>query len=80
MPRLDYKTCKGCGKPSSVVGTLSHTRLCITCAVAREEANNFGISRKSGPAFRTWRRQMAACVGAVLLDEPPTDVHTGGHA
>jgi hypothetical protein len=80
MPRLDYKTCKGCGRPSTEVGTLSHSRLCITCAVDREESNNFGISRKSGPEFHRWRQQMAACVGGVLLDDARPGGHTGGHA
>ena len=69
LPRLDYKTCKDCGRPSVEVGTLSHTRLCVSCWERRKLENNMGISTKTGPAFRYWRRQMAASVGAVLLDD-----------
>jgi hypothetical protein len=69
MPRLDYKTCKGCGKHEQEVGLLSHTRFCATCGTMREREHNLSLHHKSGADFARWRRQMAACVGAVILDD-----------
>jgi len=80
MPRSDYKTCKGCGKPSSEVGDLSYTRLCAACGHARLEENIVGIATHSGPAFLRYRRAMVAAFGGVLLDDWPDDAQTGGHA
>lgn len=69
MPRADYRICKDCGRHASVVGDLSHTRLCVVCSEARRAQNAIGLATKTGPEFRHWRRQTAAAVGAVLLDE-----------
>lgn len=55
MPRLDYVRCKGCNRPRSETGTLSHTRLCSDCATERLAENVYGIHSKSGPAYM--RRQ-----------------------
>jgi len=69
VPKLTYVSCRSCGRSSSEVGALSHTRLCGDCAVKRMDANNLGIHHKTGPAWARWRKQMAASVGAVLLDD-----------
>ena len=69
MPRPDYKTCKECGGHTSAVGPLSHTRLCRSCSIAREEQNFDGLKTHTGAAFLHWRRRIAASVGAGLLDE-----------
>ena len=69
MPRLDYKTCRECGKHVSAVGPLSHTRLCRGCAEALNEANYDKVQARSGPFFNHWRARTAASVGAVLLDD-----------
>lgn len=73
MPRRDYVTCKVCGRHRNEVGPLSHTRLCMDCAIVRRDENNDAIHAKSGPAFTRWRRQMAASVGGVLLDDVKAD-------
>lgn len=49
MPRDDYRRCKECGREASEVGPLSHTRLCIGCAVSLKDANNDGIHERRGP-------------------------------
>lgn len=66
---MAYTTCKGCGKPSSEVGALSWTRLCIACSKATLESNVDQMVAREGPNFNRWRRAMAACVGGVLLDD-----------
>ena len=83
MPRLDYVFCKGCNRPSSEVGTLSHTRLCSSCATERLAENVYGIHAKSGPAYL--RRQYGIALSefgprvalalkqAGLFDESPLD-------
>jgi hypothetical protein len=42
---------------------------CQPCALQRQADNISQIHAHSGPFFRHWRRQMAASVGGVLLDE-----------
>lgn len=69
MPRMDYKTCKNCGRPSSEVGLLSWTRLCEVCSYTRLTENVIGLHTKTGEPLKRWRRGMAASVGAVLLDD-----------
>lgn len=76
MPRLDYKTCKGCGRHASEVGELSHTRLCEECGTVNLYENVLGLVTHSGPAFARWRHGMAACVGALLLDQSVTASNT----
>jgi hypothetical protein len=51
MPRLDYVHCRGCERPVSEVGTLSHTRLCSRCSSERLAENVYGIHEKAGPAY-----------------------------
>lgn len=69
MPRLDYKTCRHCGRPTSEVGPLSWTRQCERCAVARLTANNLELHDHRGPWFDHWRRSMALSVGAYLGED-----------
>jgi len=69
MPRLDYKTCKHCGRAAAEVGALSHTRLCAECWEQRKRENNLSLVAKRGAPFRYWRQQVAASVGGVLLDD-----------
>ena len=69
MPRLDYKTCRACGRHTSEVGLLSHTRLCNGCAHRRFRANAIQISLGAGPWHDYRRAQIAASVGAVILDD-----------
>jgi hypothetical protein len=69
MPRLDYKTCRECGKHTNEVGLLSHTRLCLACAKRLSAANYDQVQARSGPFFQRWRARTAASIGAVLLDD-----------
>lgn len=48
---------------------------CIDDAIKRAGDNNDQLAAHAGPFFDHWRRQMAASVGGVLLD----DVGAGGH-
>jgi len=66
-----YVLCKGCGKHRDEAGgELSATGLCLECGIERVKENATGISEHRGSAFTRWRRGMAACVGAVILDGP----------
>lgn len=71
-----YARCKGCGKSRDEVGELSWTRLCTTCALTRVESNVNQMVARSGPNFDLWRKRMAACVGAALLDEAMRSRHS----
>jgi hypothetical protein len=48
---------------------LSWTGLCPDCGDAARLENIDGLMQKRGPAWRRWRRSMAACVGGVLADD-----------
>lgn len=52
---------------------MSARGLCIGCGTERLEANIVQLSEHDGPFFDHWRRQMAKCVGAIVVDDP----HTG---
>lgn len=69
VPKPTYKRCRECGATREDAGLLSHDRLCGVCADRLVRENNDGLHYKTGPAFLKWRRQMAASVGAVLLDD-----------
>jgi hypothetical protein len=73
MPKAGYKWCKGCGKHTNEVGPLSHTRLCVPCGKARLAAAIVEQKQHRGPTFQHWRRQIAASVGAVVLDSDRAD-------
>jgi len=55
MPRLDYKRCRGCGRPTTETGPLSHVRLCERCGAERMVANNLQIHAKAGPFYEKRR-------------------------
>lgn len=69
MPRLAYKTCKGCDRPTSEVGDLSWTRLCYSCGKQRQQDNYDQLKAHSGPFAAHHRRQCVAAWGGVLLDD-----------
>jgi hypothetical protein len=73
MPKPAYAFCRNCGRHRDEAGTMTRQRLCLDCAHELLEENIVGIATKSGPAFRRWRRAMAACVGGVLLDDARPD-------
>jgi len=68
MGRVDYKTCRECGRHADDVGELSHTRLCVECGRARLRDAVIEQVEHRGPTFEYWRTRIAASVGAVLLD------------
>ena len=72
MPRADYKNCRVCERHESEVGPLSNNRLCASCGGTRFGQNLVSMKTMSGPFAHHWRRQMAASVGGILLDEPDT--------
>ena len=59
MARHDYKRCKGCGRPTSETGPLSHIRLCERCGLERQTANNLQIHARSGPFYENRRLGIA---------------------
>ncbi len=71
MPRATYqrKTCKDCGGERQNVGHVTWRGYCIACGIARQHAEIDQLRAHSGPHFNHWRKQMAASVGGVLLDE-----------
>ena len=71
MPRLAYKTCKGCGKSSAEVGPLSWTRLCTDCALERYESNHVQLVVRDGPYYDHWRRRSYMAARRILLDDGP---------
>ena len=83
VPDFRRQVCRpnrgGCGKHASEVGPISWNGLCLACSTAHVAENVIGLANHQGAPLRRWRLGMAASIGAVLLDEPPTDVHTGGH-
>lgn len=50
--------------------------MCTTCALTRVESNVNQMVARSGPNFDLWRKRMAACVGAALLDEAMRSRHS----
>jgi hypothetical protein len=51
---------------------LSWRGYCGACGPILADENADALHYKTGDGFTHWRRSMAACVGGVLLDEPPT--------
>lgn len=74
MPRASYqrKTCKDCGGHRDEVGHVTWRGYCIVCGTERHETEVREMHAHAGPYFEHWRRQMAASVGASLLDELET--------
>lgn len=48
---------------------MSHTRLCVACGFAIENANAYGINEKSGPYFQHWARRSLMAMHRLLLDD-----------
>ena len=57
----------------SEVGAISWGGYCIECGKELHVQNNTDLHEHHGPFFDHWRRQMAASVGGLLID----DVLTG---
>ncbi len=72
--------CKGCGKTGYDVGGLSGRYLCPDCGYERVRENAAQMHARSGPYWAKWRRNMAACVGGLLLDDMPANGNTEPHA
>jgi len=70
VPRVNPRQfCKDCGRHRDEAGHISATGLCFDCAAARQAANLAELRHHRGPRFRYWRRQIAASVGGVLVDD-----------
>jgi hypothetical protein len=70
MPRLDYKTCRHCGRHADEVGALSRHRKCSECAAARLDANNRQISERDGVWYlHQQRRQLMVARKRLLAAE-----------
>lgn len=65
-PRTD---CKLCHRPLSECGSLSARGKCARCSQTRIAENHFGMTTRTGPYWKLWRKRMAASVGGVLVDE-----------
>lgn len=70
MPKgFPIHNCRNCGRHETECGILSATKLCRPCGDAISTDNYVGLTTRSGPYWRLWRKRMAASVGAVLLDD-----------
>jgi len=50
---------------------MSWSGQCPTCGARALNENIIGLRNRSGPAWRRWRRAMAASVGGVLIEDIP---------
>ncbi len=66
MPRLDYKTCRECGRLADEAGVMSHTRLCPDCSKRLKIEVVTQLHEHRGPWFEHWRVRIAASVGATI--------------
>lgn len=71
MPDYRRRTCRRCDGHSSVVGPMSWSGLCNSCAKQLVAENLDGLMGKRGPALRRWRRGVVLSAGGVLLDDHP---------
>ena len=73
VPDFRRQVCRpnkgGCGKHADEVGPISWYGLCIVCATEHVTENIEGLAAMSGRPLERWRHGMAACVGAVILDD-----------
>lgn len=76
MPDNRRASCRRCGGHRSVVGAMSWTGLCNSCAKERVAENLDGLMGMGGPALKRWRRAVVASVGGVLLDDHPDPKET----
>jgi hypothetical protein len=68
MPRLAFRHCKNCDRPTSETGPLSWTRLCIDCAIELHIANTDQLRAKEGEYFEHWARRSYMAARKTLLD------------
>ena len=61
--------CRRCGRHRDEVGIIGWHGNCIECGLERQEANHRQLRGHSGEWFHHWRRQSAAAVGALLVDD-----------
>lgn len=61
--------CKVCGRHVDVCGPLSARGKCRDCGLGIAVHNMICLNEHRDAPFQQWRRNMAACVGGVLLDD-----------
>lgn len=61
--------CKICGEPRLEGEYLTKRGNHSTCSAAIADAEIKQLRNHTGPHFEHWRRQMAASVGGILLDD-----------
>ena len=69
-------SCRICHRHKDEVGEISARGKCAECGEALLLANVRQMKAHSGPNWRLWRQQMAACVGGRLLDEAADEPQT----
>jgi hypothetical protein len=70
--RPPLSSCKVCKTPVEHRSILSKRGKCPGCGVWLIEENIRQLADHRGPFFAHWRRQVAASVGGVLLDDAPS--------
>lgn len=73
MPDYRRTTCRVCNRHVSVCGPLSWQGYCIDDSLALLNDNVGQMMARKGPNFDRWRRNMAASVGGVILDDVPAN-------
>ena len=73
MPDMRRASCRVCGVHRDVAGPISWRGKCGECGprLFVEACDDLHFHR--GPVFELWRARMAACVGAVLVDDLDLD-------
>ncbi len=69
MAKPTYARCRYCGAHRDDGADLSTRGLCATCRKERYHKQNDDLHYHRGEVFLQWRRQVAASVGAVLVDD-----------
>lgn len=64
-----YETCRICGNPRQPDERFTARGNHRECAENRSTAQITQMRQHKGPWFDLWRRQMAASVGGILLDD-----------
>lgn len=68
-PGRNGTICRNCGRHITECGELSARGKCELCRLGRMVVNIQELRDHSGPFFHHWRKQMAASVGGVLVDD-----------
>lgn len=76
MGQPNYAYCKNCKGHRDEVGTMSWTRLCLTCGLELQADNIEGMATGRTRERQRWRRALALSIGAVLLDDLPAFLDT----